>query len=379
MRPRRASASRLAGKCTPPTSSRITSALRDGPRRKSSSRTISAPRAARLPRGALSGRWPRPAPRRDAELNGGGADPAASTVDEQRLAGAQPGLRECGVVRGDERLGHRGAPLVERVGHARQAALVHDDTVGEPAAADEPEDAVARLPGRDALPAALHRSGDLETGDVRRTPGRSGVVTRPLDEVGGVEAGERDPNEDVLRAGRGRAAPRRRRPRSPGAGEDDRSHAARLRSSASAGAEALPLVVHVGAVVEALDREVEVAVAEAVPQRRRSDAGDRPRPRPDSGSGRRSRAGGSRRRSGSTRRRSPSRVPPARAERARDHRHGIVERRDRVDEVEEDARRAAGLGHERAYSSTVKSEWFSRAARRPPRRRRGASRRTATT
>ena len=107
-------------------------------------------------------------------------------------------------MRGDERLGHRGgAGLVERVRHRRHAALVHDDAVREPAAADEAEDAIARLPAEHLRPAGLDRAGDLETGDVARAAGRRRVRALALRQIGGIEARVRDAHEHLFAARHG--------------------------------------------------------------------------------------------------------------------------------------------------------------------------------
>ena len=111
-------------------------------------------------------------------------------------------------MRRDERLGHgRGAGLVERVRHRGHAALVHDHAVGEPAAADEAEDAVAGLPAEHLRAAGLDRARDLEAGDVARAAGRRRVRALALRQVGRIEARVRDAHEQLLAArARDRAA-----------------------------------------------------------------------------------------------------------------------------------------------------------------------------
>ena len=88
-------------------------------------------------------------------------------------------------------------------GHLRDAALMHEHAVGEPSAADQPEHAVARLPGRDALSAASTVPATSSPGTSAGLAGRRGVAARALCEVGGVQAREVDPDHHVLRAGLG--------------------------------------------------------------------------------------------------------------------------------------------------------------------------------
>ena len=147
-----------------------------------------------------------------AELDRGHADAAGAAVDEQALAGAQPGLREEGVVRGGEDLGHgpRGLP-VELLGHRHRGALVDDRELGLAAAGDDRHHAVAGLEALHAGPALDDLAGQLEAGDVLRGAGRRRVAALELVHVGAVEPGAADADEQVgVTRGPGRGAPRRR-------------------------------------------------------------------------------------------------------------------------------------------------------------------------
>ena len=78
-------------------------------------------------------------------------------------------------MRGDERLGHRGrARLVEGVRHRCDAALVHEHAIGEPAAADEAEDAVAGLPAEHLRTAGLDGAATSRPGTSCGLPGGAG-------------------------------------------------------------------------------------------------------------------------------------------------------------------------------------------------------------
>ena len=96
--------------------------------------------------------------------------------------------------------GTAAAGLVERVRHRGHAALVHDDAVGEAAAADQAEDAVAGLPAEHLCTAGLDRAGDLEAGNVLRASRRGGIEPGPLRQVGRVEAGVPNVDDDLLGA-----------------------------------------------------------------------------------------------------------------------------------------------------------------------------------
>jgi hypothetical protein len=125
-------------------------------------------------------------------------------VDEQPLAGAQPGLGEDGVVGGREDLG-RAARLgpAERVGHADRLALVDGRELGLPAAADDRHDAVALGEARRARAEADDLTGELEAGDVGRGARRRGVHPAPLHHVRAVDPGAPDADEDLAAAGLG--------------------------------------------------------------------------------------------------------------------------------------------------------------------------------
>ena len=116
-----------------------------------------------------------------AELDGGHADAAGGAVDEQALAGAQPGLGEERVVGGGEDLGHAagGLPL-ELLGHRHRGALVDDRELGLAAARDDRHHAVAGLEALDAGAALDDLARQLEAGDVLRRAGRRRVAALEL-------------------------------------------------------------------------------------------------------------------------------------------------------------------------------------------------------
>ncbi len=210
-----------------------------------------------------------------------------------------------------------------------------------PPPADEAEDAVAGLPARPRSPAGLDRSGHLEARDVGRGAGRRGIAPGPLLEVGGIQPREAHLDENVLVAG-SRIGPVLEPDDlvAAGAGEDDSPHPTSSLSTREAPAEPLSLVGDVGAVVEPLDGEVEVTPGETARERRRQ----------------RGQVCDTLSRIAIQHLETAAMVPVVRRQRAEhvvldvagprerrellDHGDGVVERRDRVDQVEEDADRA---------------------------------------
>ena len=121
----------------------------------------------------------------DADLHGRAADAARGAVHEQRLAqlsAAWLRIASCAVMNASGTAAAPGSSSAS--GTAVDAALVHDDAVGEPAAADEAEDAVARLPAEHLRAAGLDGAGDLEAGMSRGLPGGAGIRALALRQVG---------------------------------------------------------------------------------------------------------------------------------------------------------------------------------------------------
>ena len=141
---------------------------------------------------------------RPAELDRGGPDAACGAVDEQALAHAEAGLGEERVVRGGEHLGDaaRLRP-VDALRDGRCGALVDDAQLGLPPAADDGHDAVALGEALGAGTARHDLACELEAGDVGRRPGRRGVAARALVQVGAVDPGRADADEDLPRPGLG--------------------------------------------------------------------------------------------------------------------------------------------------------------------------------
>ena len=121
-------------------------------------------------------------------------------MDEQALAGAQAALGEERVVGGGEDLRDAaGRVPVELVGDGDGEALVDGDQLGLAAAADHGHDAVAGLEAVHARAALGDLAGELEPGDVGRRARRRGVDALHLQDVGAVEAGGADADEDLAR------------------------------------------------------------------------------------------------------------------------------------------------------------------------------------
>ena len=92
---------------------------------------------------------------------------------------------------------------VQAVGHGHGLALVDGRELGLPAAADDRHDPVADREALGARPEGGDLAGQLEPRDVRvRALGR-GVHALALQQVGAVEAGGPDADQDLARAGLG--------------------------------------------------------------------------------------------------------------------------------------------------------------------------------
>ena len=142
------------------------------------------------------------APAVGAELDAGGAHAAGRAVHEQALARAQARLGEERVVGGGEDLGQPpGLGPAQAVGDRHQLALVHRGQLGLPSAPDDGHHAVALGEALGPGPARHHLARELEPGDVGRRAGGRRVVARALVDVGAVEPGRVDPDEDLAGAG----------------------------------------------------------------------------------------------------------------------------------------------------------------------------------
>ena len=160
------------------------------------------------------------------DLHRGGPDPAVRAVDDEKLARAKPCLRHHRIVRRDEDLGDgRSGELVEPSG---TAATCRSCTRTRSASPPPPTIPKTRSPGanrRAVGPHGDHGPGYLDPGNVGRRAGRSGVAALALREVGGVQPGVADGDEDVV-AGRNGIGPLDEIDDLVAAGtaEDDRTH-----------------------------------------------------------------------------------------------------------------------------------------------------------
>ena len=137
------------------------------------------------------------------DLHRGGAHPAAGAVHEQRLAGGEPSLQAHSVKRGQEGLRRgRSGGVVERVGHTGELALVGDHALGQTAAADEPEGAVADGERRHSVATGDDAAAHLEPRHVLRRAGGHRVLALALEHVGRVHPCERGRDHDLETARR---------------------------------------------------------------------------------------------------------------------------------------------------------------------------------
>jgi len=137
-------------------------------------------------------------------LDGGGADAGGGRVDEDRLAELKAELGEEGVVGGDEDLWEGGGlDPIEGIGHLREGALGGEDELGLGAAAGDAEDAAAGLPPEDGGADGDDLAGELEAGDIAGSAGRRRVMAAALEDIGAIEAGGVDADEDLVSPGEG--------------------------------------------------------------------------------------------------------------------------------------------------------------------------------
>ena len=140
-----------------------------------------------------------PRTHRDTDLDGSRANPTSGTVDQQRVAGAEPSLRGNCIVCGDKDLGDRGDLLrVEVRRHVHHAALMDGDAIGETATTDEAVRTIANLPLAHLRPDGLDHASDLESRNIGGPAGRCRIVALALRDVGTVDAGECGVDENLF-------------------------------------------------------------------------------------------------------------------------------------------------------------------------------------
>ena len=81
--------------------------------------------------------------------------------------------------------------------------LVHEHAIGEPAAPDDAEDAVADRESMCGRPTRDHGAGDLDPGYVGRRAGWGGIAALTLRDISGVQAGVAHCDENVVAARNG--------------------------------------------------------------------------------------------------------------------------------------------------------------------------------
>ena len=148
--------------------------------------------------GRAPGRGDDPGPGGPGHLDGGDADPRGGAVDEQGLARLQGSvLEDVGPDREDGLGKAGGLGQGQSVGDGKRVPGVDDGVLGVAAAAQQGADPVAGPP---ASCAPDHLPGDLQAQGVRRAGGR-GIAAHALQEVGPVDPGRRDADQDLALAG----------------------------------------------------------------------------------------------------------------------------------------------------------------------------------
>ena len=137
-----------------------------------------------------------------AELDPGDAHPAGCPVHQQAFAVGERRVREERVVRGCEHL-HEAARLhvVERVGNVERVAFVHRHELGLPASSEQPHRPVTDREAEHARPDRGYGARALEPGDVGRSARRRRVAAGALRQIGAVDAGAGDANQQLAVTG----------------------------------------------------------------------------------------------------------------------------------------------------------------------------------
>jgi hypothetical protein len=125
-------------------------------------------------------------------------------VDQQPLAAGEPGLGEQRVVSGGEDLGHpAGLVPVHPRRHRHGHPLVDHGQLRLTAAGHDGHDPVVLGEALCPRSASHHLTGQLQAGDVGRSPRGRRIAAGPLEDVGPVEPGAPHPDEELPGSGPG--------------------------------------------------------------------------------------------------------------------------------------------------------------------------------
>ena len=112
------------------------------------------------------------------------------------------------VIGGAERLGEApGLIPGDAIGDGHGRALRDDDQLGLGPSSGDGHDPVTGGEALGARSQADHLAGQLHAGDVGRVPGRGGIEAHALHEVGGIDSGSPDRDQDLPGAGFGVGVP----------------------------------------------------------------------------------------------------------------------------------------------------------------------------
>jgi hypothetical protein len=140
-----------------------------------------------------------PRPDRLRDLDPGGADTGGAGVDQCPAATGEAALDDERVPGGEEDLGHRcGVDGGDRVRNGQRLAGVRDHLLGVAAAG---LDAHRPITDRPAGHVGADRRDDacvFEAGDLQASPTRIGVHAHPLEDVGAIDGGVLDVDDDVV-------------------------------------------------------------------------------------------------------------------------------------------------------------------------------------
>ena len=133
------------------------------------------------------------------ELQRGGADARPDRVHEQPFPGRDVGLRDDGVVDGDEDFGHAAhGDEIELRGNHRAVNGRDRDVLGLGATAGQPEHAITDRTRGHVRSDERDLAREFHAGNVGRPTGWRGITTRALQQIGAVQSRAVNAHDDLL-------------------------------------------------------------------------------------------------------------------------------------------------------------------------------------
>ena len=132
-----------------------------------------------------------------AELKCGGSHTASGPVEQQGLSRSQPALQMEGVEGGQEDLGDARRLLkTQTVRYGQRQAFRSDHLLRVARTRQQSHDSLSRLEFGDCGAGRFHGTGELEPGYPEIDAGRRRIEPLPLEQVGPIQGGGADPDQD---------------------------------------------------------------------------------------------------------------------------------------------------------------------------------------